>query len=189
MAHPRLEIYDTTLRDGAQQEGISLTVSDKLRIARLLDELGVAYIEGGWPGANPKDSEFFKRARSELSLGTSQLTAFSSTRRPRGVVDGDPQMLDLLEADTEVVCIVGKAWDYHVREALRTGLDEGIAMVAESVAYLVRHGRRVFFDAEHFFDGYAANPGFALRYYERLSRRAPSDWCSATPTGGGSCPR
>ena len=162
MAHPRLEIYDTTLRDGAQQEGISLTVSDKLRIASLLDRLGVAYIEGGWPGANPKDSEFFKRARSELNLGTSTLTAFSSTRRPRGVVDGDPQMLNLLEADTEVVCIVGKAWDYHVREALRTDLDEGIAMVAESVAYLVRHGRRVFFDAEHFFDGYAANPGFSL---------------------------
>ena len=162
MAHPRLEIYDTTLRDGAQQEGISLTVSDKLRIATLLDQLGVAYIEGGWPGANPKDSEFFKRARSELNLGTSTLTAFSSTRRPRGVVEGDPQMLDLLEADTEVVCIVGKAWDYHVREALRTDLDEGIAMVAESVAYLVRHGRRVFFDAEHFFDGYATNPGFSL---------------------------
>ena len=162
MAHPQLEIYDTTLRDGAQQEGISLTVSDKLRIATLLDELGVAYIEGGWPGANPKDSEFFKRARSELDLGTASLTAFSSTRRPRGVVEGDPQMLNLLEAETEVVCIVGKAWDYHVREALRTDLDEGVAMVAESVAYLSRHGRRVFFDAEHFFDGYAANPRFSL---------------------------
>ncbi len=162
MAHPQLEIYDTTLRDGAQQEGISLTVSDKLRIATLLDELGVAYVEGGWPGANPKDSEFFKRARSELDLRTASLTAFSSTRRPRGVVEGDPQMLNLLEAETEVVCIVGKAWDYHVREALRTDLDEGVAMVAESVAYLARHGRRVFFDAEHFFDGYAANPRFSL---------------------------
>ena len=162
MAHPQLEIYDTTLRDGAQQEGISLTVSDKLRIAALLDELGVAYVEGGWPGANPKDSEFFKRARSELDLRTASLTAFSSTRRPRGVVEGDPQMLNLLEAETEVVCIVGKAWDYHVREALRTDLDEGVAMVAESVAYLARHGRRVFFDAEHFFDGYAANPRFSL---------------------------
>ena len=162
MAHPQLEIYDTTLRDGAQQEGISLTVSDKLRVAGLLDDLGVAYIEGGWPGANPKDSEFFKRARSELDLRTASLTAFASTRRPRGAVEGDPQMLDLLEAETEVVCIVGKAWDYHVKEALRTDLGEGIAMAGESVDYLVRRGRRVFFDAEHFFDGYASDPGFSL---------------------------
>ena len=162
MAHPRLEIYDTTLRDGAQQEGISLTVSDKLRIAALLDDLGVGYVEGGWPGANPKDSEFFKRARSELELRTASLTAFGSTRRPRGSVEGDAQMLNLLEAETEVVCIVGKAWDYHVREALLTGLDDGVSMVAESVAYLHRHGRRVFFDAEHFFDGYLSNPDFSL---------------------------
>lgn len=159
--HPQLEIYDTTLRDGAQQEGISLTVSDKLRVAGLLDELGVAYIEGGWPGANPKDSEFFARARSELNLRTAALTAFSSTRRPRRPVEGDPQMRHLLEAGTEVVCIVGKAWGYHVTEALRIGLDEGVAMAAESVAYLVRRGRRVFFDAEHFFDGYASDPDFA----------------------------
>ena len=162
MVHPRLEIYDTTLRDGAQQEGISLTVSDKLRIAGLLDELGVAYIEGGWPGANPKDSEFFKRARSELKLATASLTAFSSTRRPRAPVEGESHLLDLLAAETETVCIVGKAWDYHVTEALRTDLGEGIAMVAESVAYLTEHDRRVFFDAEHFFDGYATNPGFSL---------------------------
>ena len=160
--HPQLEIYDTTLRDGAQQEGISLTVSDKLRVAGLLDELGVAYIEGGWPGANPKESEFFERARSELNLRTASLTAFSSTRRPGGKVEGDPQMRGLLAAETEVVCIVGKAWDYHVTEALRTSLEEGAAMAAESVAYLVRRGRRVFFDAEHFFDGYASNPDFAL---------------------------
>jgi 2-isopropylmalate synthase len=162
MAHPRLEIYDTTLRDGAQQEGISLTVSDKLRIATLLDDLGVGYIEGGWPGANPKDSEFFKRARSELNLSTASLTAFGATRRPRRSVEGDPQMLNLLEAETEAVCIVGKAWDYHVREALLTDLDDGVAMVAESVAYLKRHDRRVFFDAEHFFDGYRSNRDFAL---------------------------
>ena len=163
MPHPRLEIYDTTLRDGAQQEGISLTVSDKLRIAALLDDLGVGYIEGGWPGANPKDSEFFKRARSELNLRTASLTAFGATRRPRRSVEGDPQMLNLLEAETEAVCIVGKAWDYHVREALLTDLEDGVAMVAESVAYLRRHDRRVFFDAEHFFDGYRSNPEFSLR--------------------------
>ena len=162
MAHPKLELYDTTLRDGAQQEGISLTVSEKLRVARLLDELGVGYVEGGWPGSNPKDNEFFKRAKSELDFTTATLAAFGSTRRPRGTVDGDPQLQALLEAETEVICIVGKAWDYHVREALRADLDEGIAMVAESIEYLKRHDRRVFFDAEHFFDGCSANSDFSL---------------------------
>ncbi len=157
-----LEIYDTTLRDGSQQEGISLTVGDKLRIAGLLDDLGVDYVEGGWPGANPKDDEFFKRARTELSLSTATLTAFGSTRRPRSSVDKDPQLRSLLEAETEIVCIVGKAWDYHVREALRADLDEGVRMVAESIEYLRSKDRRVFFDAEHFFDGYAANAAFAL---------------------------
>jgi len=157
-----LEIYDTTLRDGSQQEGISLTVNDKLRVAGLLDQLGVTYIEGGWPGANQKDTEFFARARAELNLANSTLTAFGSTRRPRGDVVSDPQLRALLDADTEVICLVGKAWDYHVIEALRTDLDEGIRMVAESIEYLKGHDRRVFFDAEHFFDGYKANPGYAL---------------------------
>ena len=160
--HPELEIYDTTLRDGAQQEGISLTVSDKLRIASLLDSLGVHYIEGGWPGALPKDNEFFARAKTELSLSNSQLTAFGSTRRPSRRVETDPQLRHLLEAGTEVICIVGKSWDYHVREALRCDLDEGVRMAGESVEYLTSRGRRVFFDAEHFFDGYRANPSYAL---------------------------
>ncbi len=160
--HPELEIYDTTLRDGAQQEGISLTVSDKLRIASLLDSLGVHYIEGGWPGALPKDNEFFVRAKTELSLSNSRLTAFGSTRRPSRQVESDPQLRHLLEAGTEVICIVGKSWDYHVREALRCDLDEGIRMAGESVEYLKSKGRRVFFDAEHFFDGYRANPRYAL---------------------------
>jgi 2-isopropylmalate synthase len=157
-----LEIYDTTLRDGSQQEGISLTVGDKLRIAGLLDDLGVHYVEGGWPGANPKDDEFFRRARSELNMSRATLVAFGSTRRPRGTVAEDAQLAALLAAETEAICIVGKSWDYHVREALRADLDEGARMVAESVAYLKSHGRRVFFDAEHFFDGYSANPEFAL---------------------------
>lgn len=160
--HPELEIYDTTLRDGAQQEGISLTVSDKLRIASLLDSLGVHYIEGGWPGALPKDNEFFARAKTELLLSNSQLTAFGSTRRPSRRVETDPQLRHLLEAETEIICIVGKSWDYHVREALRCDLDEGVRMAAESVEFLKSHGRRVFFDAEHFFDGYRANPPYAL---------------------------
>ncbi|MBT8241872.1 MAG: citramalate synthase, partial [Acidimicrobiia bacterium] len=128
-----LEIYDTTLRDGSQQEGISLTVNDKLRIAALLDDLGVGYVEGGWPGALPKDDEFFKRARSEIDFKHATLTAFGSTRRPRVSVTEDPQLDALLAAETEVICIVGKSWDYHVREALRTDLDEGVRMVAESI--------------------------------------------------------
>ena len=163
MTATTIEIYDTTLRDGSQQEGISLSVSDKLRIAGLLDDLGVAYIEGGWPGALPKDDQFFRRARTELDLSAATLVAFGSTRRPRIDVASDPQLRALLDAETEVICIVGKAWDYHVTEALRTDLDEAVRMVAESIEYLRRHGRRVFFDAEHFFDGYRSNPATRSR--------------------------
>ncbi len=185
--HPRLEIYDTTLRDGAQQEGISLTVSDKLRIASLLDSLGVHYIEGGWPGALPKDNEFFRRAKSELSLKNSQLTAFGSTRRPSLRVETDPQLRHLLDAGTEVICIVGKSWDYHVREALRSDLDEGVRMAAESVEYLKAHGRRVFFDAEHFFDGYRANPDYALAVIE-AAWEAGAERLVLCDTNGGALP-
>lgn len=157
----QLEIYDTTLRDGSQQEGISLTVGDKLRVARLLDDLGVTYVEGGWPGANPKDDEFFRRARSELDLKNADLVAFGSTRRPRVTVEEDPQLEALLAAETEFICIVGKSWDYHVTEALRADLDEGLLMIGQSIEYLASRGRRVFFDAEHFFDGFAGNADFA----------------------------
>src|SRR5439155_21771588 len=127
----RVEVFDTTLRDGSQLEGISLTVDDKLRIAEQLDWLVVHFIEGGWPGANPKDDEFFRRAPSELRLETSELVAFGSTRRPLGKVDVDETLQHLVRAGTSSVCIVGKCWDYHVTEALRTTLDEGVAMVAE----------------------------------------------------------
>ena len=184
---PGLEIYDTTLRDGSQQEGISLTVNDKLRIAQLLDDLGVAYIEGGWPGALPKDDEFFRRARSELNLRHSTLAAFGSTRRPRMSVEGDPQLKALLDADTEVICIVGKSWDYHVTEALRTDLDEGVRMVAESIEYLRRHDRRVFFDAEHFFDGFATNPDYALSVL-RAAHEAGAERLVLCDTNGGMLP-
>jgi 2-isopropylmalate synthase len=159
---PAVEIYDTTLRDGSQLEGISLTVEDKLRIARELDRLGVHYIEGGWPGTNPKDDEFFARAAEELRLENARLAVFGSTRRVGGRCDGDAVLANLLAAGAGTVCIVGKCWDYHVTEALRTSLDEGIAMVAESVAHLRAAGRRVFFDAEHLFDGYKRNPGYSL---------------------------
>ncbi|HJS71163.1 MAG TPA: citramalate synthase, partial [Acidimicrobiia bacterium] len=182
-----LEIYDTTLRDGSQQEGISLTVNDKLRVARLLDELGVAYIEGGWPGANRKDTEFFARARTELDLANSTLTAFGSTRRPRGTAEGDPQLRALLEAETEFICLVGKSWDYHVREALQVDLDEGLGMVADSIEYLRSHERRVFFDAEHFFDGYKANPDYALAVL-RAANDAGAERLVLCDTNGGSLP-
>jgi 2-isopropylmalate synthase len=158
-----VDIYDTTLRDGSQQQGLSLTVDDKLRVAAQLDELGVAYIEGGWPGANPKDDEFFQRAPSELKLSTATLVAFGSTRRPGARADTDETLRHLVKANTSTVCIVAKAWDRHVDEALRTDLDEAVAMASDSVEFLRLAGLRVFLDAEHFFDGYKANPAFALR--------------------------
>jgi 2-isopropylmalate synthase len=183
----QLEIYDTTLRDGSQQEGISLTVNDKLRVARLLDDLGVAFIEGGWPGANQKDTEFFARARSELDLRNSTLTAFGSTRRPRGDVATDPQLRALLDAETEFICLVGKTWDYHVTEALRVDLDEGKRMVAESIEFLRSHGRRVFFDAEHFFDGFKANSEYALEVIQ-AAHEAGAERLVLCDTNGGSLP-
>ncbi len=162
MTQPAVEIYDTTLRDGTQQEGISLTATDKLAVARLLDDLGVAYVEGGWPGANPKDDEFFARARTELDMRHATLTAFGSTRRKGVHPADDEQLAALLAAGTDVICLVGKAWDYHVEHALRTSQEEAVLMVADSIEYLRSQGRRVFFDAEHFFDGYRSNPDFAL---------------------------
>ncbi len=182
-----VDIYDTTLRDGSQQEGISLTVDDKLRVAEQLDRLGVAFIEGGWPGANPKDAEFFRRAPRELKFGISTLVAFGSARRPGGKVEVDETLRHLLEAETEAVCIVAKSWDYHVTEALRTTLDEGLRMAEESVRYLVDQGRRVFFDAEHFFDGYKNNPEFAMAVLRAASAGGASTLVLCD-TNGGSLP-
>lgn len=157
-----VDIFDTILRDGSQQEGLSLTVDDKLRVAEQLDHLGVSYIEGGWPGANPKDVEFFERAKKELNLGTATLVAFGSTRRAGVKPEKDAVLANLIEAGASVACIVAKSWDRHVAEALRTSLDEAVAMVADSVRYLREHDLRVFLDAEHFFDGFRRNPEFAL---------------------------
>jgi 2-isopropylmalate synthase len=182
-----VEIFDTTLRDGAQFEGISLTVEDKLRVAEQLDWLGVRWIEGGYPQANPKDEEFFRRAPTDLHLATAELVAFGSTRRPAGKVDVDPTLGALVGAETSTVCIVGKSWDFHVTEALQTTLDEGVAMVSESVEFLKVAGRRVFFDAEHFFDGYKANPAYALRVIESAAI-AGADCVVLCDTNGGSLP-
>jgi 2-isopropylmalate synthase len=182
-----VEVFDTTLRDGLQVEGVSATVDDKLRIAEQLDHLGVHYIEGGWPGANPKDIEFFARAATELRLDTSTMVAFGSTRRPRGKSDDDPTLRHLLDAGTGAVCIVAKSWDYHVLNALQTTLDEGEAMIADSVRFLAGEGRRVLVDMEHFFDGYRRNPEFALRALEAAVVNGASH-VVLCDTNGGSLP-
>ena len=181
-----VESYDTTLRDGAQQVGLSFTVADKLRVTQLLDDLGVDVIEGGWPGSNPKDAEYFRRV-GDLELRHAALAAFGSTRRPRRGVDDDPNLAALLDSGAPVVTLVGKAWTLHVTEALRTSLEENLAMVADSVRHLVAAGRRVAFDAEHFFDGYAADPAYALDVL-RAAAEAGADTMVLCDTNGGTLP-
>jgi 2-isopropylmalate synthase len=174
---PPVDVYDTTLRDGAQQEGLSLSVGDKLAIAGYLDELGVDYIEGGWPGAIPKDTEFFSRAAKELKLSRAVLSAFGATRRPGVQAASDPQVRALLDSAAPVVTLVAKSHARHVERALRTTLAENLAMVRETVCFLRGEGRRVFLDAEHFFDGYrfdarrklGSKRGGALVLRDRLS--------------------
>ena len=182
-----VDVFDTTLRDGSQQEGLSLTVDDKLRVAEQLDHLGVAFIEGGWPGANPKDAEFFARAPKELSLARSTLVAFGSTRRAGARAEDDETLRHLVEAGTEAVCIVAKSSEMHVVDALRTTLDEAVAMVADSVGFLGAHGLRVFLDAEHFFDGYKANPDFSLAIL-RAAEEAGAETLVLCDTNGGTLP-
>jgi len=182
-----VDIFDTILRDGSQQEGLSLTVDDKLRVAEQLDHLGVAFIEGGWPGANPKDVEFFARAKKELTLGTATLVAFGSTRRAGVKPENDAVLANLVGAGAPVACIVAKSWDRHVAEALRTSLDEAVDMVADSVRYLRDHDLRVFLDAEHFFDGYRGNPEFALSVLT-AAEEAGADALVLCDTNGGSLP-
>jgi 2-isopropylmalate synthase len=182
-----VDIFDTTLRDGSQQEGLSLTVDDKLRVAEQLDHLGVTFIEGGWPGANPKDEEFFARAPAELRLSTATLVAFGSTRRAGVRPEDDEVLRHLVKANTEAVCIVAKASEMHVTEALRTTLDEAVSMASESVTFLREHGLRVFFDAEHFFDGYRDNPEFSLRVL-RAAEEAGVEALVLCDTNGGTMP-
>ncbi|MEX0785734.1 MAG: citramalate synthase [Dehalococcoidia bacterium] len=158
----QVQLYDTTLRDGAQMEGISLSVEDKLKITAKLDELGIHIIEGGWPGSNPKDAEYFVRVRG-LKLRNAQLAAFGSTRRAGGSVDDDANLRALLDAETPIVTIVGKANDVHVRDVLETTTEENLAMIGDSVRFLKDAGRTVYYDAEHFFDGYASDRDYALQ--------------------------
>ena len=180
-------VYDTTLRDGAQQEGLNLTVADKLVIAQHLDELGVGFIEGGWPGANPKDTEFFRRAQAELDLKHAQLAAFGATRRAGVAAADDPLVAALRDSGAPVVTIVAKSHDRHVDLALRTTLEENLAMVRDTVAHLRAEGQRVFLDAEHFFDGYRSNPAYALEVV-RVAVEAGADVVALCDTNGGMLP-
>ncbi len=183
---PRLTIYDTTLRDGSQREGISFSVTDKLNITKRLDEFGIDYIEGGWPGSNPKDIEYFRKVR-QLELKHSKISAFSSTRRARIRVQDDLNIQALLAADTPVVTVFGKSWDFHVTEALGTTLAENIAMIRETVAYLKDKGREVIYDAEHFFDGYRHNQEYALDTI-LAAQEAGADLLVLCDTNGGLMP-
>jgi len=180
-----MKLYDTTLRDGAQREGMALTVDDKLKIAAKLDEFGMHYIEGGFPGSNPRDQEFFKKA-AKLDLKAT-LVAFGSTRRKHIKPQDDPNLLALVEVGVGAVCIVGKSWDVHVSEALLTTLEENLKMIADSVAFLKAAGLEVIYDAEHFFDGYAANPEYALETI-KTAEGAGADWIVLCDTNGGQLP-
>ena len=180
-------IYDTTLRDGAQQEGLNLSVHDKLTIARHLDELGVGFIEGGWPGANPKDTEFFKLAQTELKLKNATFVAFGATRRPNVKAADDALLRALQDSGAPAVTLVAKSHDRHVDLALKTHLDENLAMIRDSINFLKAGGQRVFLDAEHFFDGYRSNPAYALEVV-RVAAEAGADVVALCDTNGGMLP-
>jgi 2-isopropylmalate synthase len=187
MTDDSFHVYDTTLRDGAQREGLALTVEDKLKISRHLDALGVGFVEGGWPGANPKDAEFFQRAKTELTMSTATLAAFGATRKAGIKAADDPQVAHLRESGAPVVTLVGKSWDLHVTDALRTTLQENLEMVRDTISHLRAEGQRVFFDAEHFFDGYRANPAYALEVV-RAAAEAGADVIALCDTNGGMMP-
>src|ERR1700754_1494648 len=185
--HGDFHVYDTTLRDGAQQEGLNLTVADKLPIARQLDGLGVGYIEGGWPGANPKDTEFFRRATQELHLEHAKLAAFGATRRAGVKAADDPLVAALRESGASVVTLVAKSHDRHVELALRTTLEENLAMIRDTVTHLREEGQEVFLDAEHFFDGYRDNREYALEVL-RTAFEAGAHVAALCDTNGGMLP-
>ncbi|MBM4129241.1 MAG: citramalate synthase, partial [Nitrospira sp.] len=158
----QIEIYDTTLRDGSQSEEISFSVEDKLRITEKIDELGLHYVEGGWPGSNPKDIEYFKRVK-KLLLNNVKIVAFGSTHRPNQKVDEDSTIRALLDSKATIFTIFGKTWDFHVKEALRIPLQQNLDIIHNSVSFLKKNAEKVFLDAEHFFDGYKRNPEFAMK--------------------------
>jgi 2-isopropylmalate synthase len=179
----RIYVLDTTLRDGTQGEAVSFSVDDKLTIAEKLDQLGIDYIEGGWPGSNPKDKEFFARAKS-LKLRHAKLAAFGSTRFAKNTIDTDPNVRSLLEAQTPVVCVFGKTWDLHTRKALGVTEEQNQMLIRETVGVLKRDGREVIFDAEHFFDGYRGNREFALRALDAAAEAGADVLCLCDTNGG-----
>jgi len=182
----QVQIYDTTLRDGSQTEDIAFSVEDKLRITEKLDNLGVHYIEGGWPGSNPKDIDYFKKVK-KLSLENSKVVAFGSTHRPRHRVDEDTTIKALLDSKAKIITIFGKTWDFHVTEALRIPLEENLDIINNSIVYLKRYVEKVFFDAEHFFDGYKGNPDYAMKCLS-TAQDAGADCLVLCDTNGGSLP-
>jgi len=186
MLENKIEIYDTTLRDGGQAEGIAFSVNDKLKIVHLLDELGVDFIEAGWPGANPKDIEVFESLKN-VTLKNAKITAFGCTRKPEGKAENDMVLNQLLCAETEIITIFGKTWDFHVEHALCTTLEENLRMISDSVEYLKNKGKRVFFDAEHFYDGYKNNPVYALKAIE-AAFNAGAERIILCDTNGGCLP-
>ena len=192
MPRERVYLFDTTLRDGAQTNGVDFTLADKLAIARMLDELGVDYIEAGYPGANPIDTEFFAKPRPAQA----KITAFGMTRRPGRSTSNDPGLVAILEANAEAICFVAKSWDYHVRVALETTDEENLASIRDSVRAAKARGREVLLDCEHFFDGYKANPAYALacakaalRRRRPLGRALRHQWRHTAARGGENCRR
>ncbi|RKY31389.1 MAG: citramalate synthase [Candidatus Omnitrophota bacterium] len=182
----KIEIYDTTLRDGAQGESISFTVFDKIKIAEALDEFGVDFIEGGWPGSNPKDDLFFKRVKNK-KFKNSKIVAFGSTRRKSNPAEKDENLRALLNSGTEYITIFGKSWDLHVKYVLKTSLEENLKLIEDSIKFLKKEGRKVFFDAEHFFDGYKNNPEYAIKTI-KVAEESGADRIILCDTNGGSLP-
>lgn len=181
-----LKLYDTTLRDGTQAEDINFSVEDKIRIAEKLDEIGIHYIEGGWPGSNPRDIQFFKEIK-KVKLQCARVTAFGSTRKAGNKTSADPNIKALLKASTPVVTIFGKTWDLHVKEALHISLDENLELISDSISYLKKGVDEVFYDAEHFFDGYKANPDYAVKTL-KTAHDAGADCIILCDTNGGTLP-
>jgi len=182
----KIEVYDTTLRDGSQGENVFFTLNDKIKIAEKLDECGIDFIEGGWPGSNPKDIAFFKRVKNK-KFKTSKIVAFGSTRRKNYPVEKDPFVKKLLESETEYITIFGKSWDLHVKDVLKITLDENLKLIEETISFLLKNNRKVFFDAEHFFDGYKRNPEYALKTI-LVAENSGAERIVLCDTNGGSLP-
>jgi len=182
----KVKLFDTTLRDGAQTEGVSFSVEDKIKIAKLLDSIGIHYIEGGWPGSNPKDIEFFQKVQN-IPLSNATIVAFSSTRRANVQVEKDKNIEALVESGTKAVAIFGKSWDFQVTQALKTTLEENLAMIHDTLSFLKSKGKEVIYDAEHFFDGYKANPEYAIKTLME-AERAGADLICLCDTNGGCLP-